>query len=321
MRRAARAWEEFWFAPEATSPLALVRIAFGVVVLAWTIQMAPDANAFFADGGIAPQAGFHAPAGSWGPLELLSSPAAVALTLTILALASICLISGRRPRLAALLIFLGLLALERRNPFVFNSGDNLLRVIALVLALAPAGGAALASEQRSRWALRLLQVQLSVIYLAAASAKLTGSTWRDGTALAYALRLDDLERFALPAWLTASDPLTTALTYCTLGFEVLAGLLVWSRRLRPWVLGAGVAVHLTIDLVLRVGFFSYAVLVLYLAFVPPEVASRWIAAVAGAARGMGQQMRRSEVCSKPVAPLARRRSIRAAAEEGPPCTE
>jgi hypothetical protein len=40
------------------------------------------------------------------------------------------------------------------------------------------------------------------------------------------------------------------------------------------VLLAGVALHLGIEYRLRVGFFSWAVLVSYLAFVPPDVAER-----------------------------------------------
>ena len=37
MKRLGAAWRHFWFEPEETSTLALVRIAFGLVVLAWTL--------------------------------------------------------------------------------------------------------------------------------------------------------------------------------------------------------------------------------------------------------------------------------------------
>ena len=47
--------------------------------------------------------------------------------------------------------------------------------------------------------------------------------------------------------------------------------------LRPWVLLAGVALHLGIDYAVRVGFFSYAVFVAYIAFLPPPTHSvNWI---------------------------------------------
>jgi hypothetical protein len=50
--------------------------------------------------------------------------------------------------------------------------------------------------------------------------------------------------------------------------------LVWNRRLRPWVLGVGVAFHLCIDLFLDVGFFSYAMVLAYGAFLLPAAADR-----------------------------------------------
>jgi len=45
---------------------------------------------------------------------------------------------------------------------------------------------------------------------------------------------------------------------------------VWNRRLRPWVLLAGALLHLGIEYSVRVGFFSLAMLTLYLAFLNPE---------------------------------------------------
>jgi hypothetical protein len=164
-------------------------------------------------------------------------------------------------------------------------------VIALYLALAPAGAAlSLDRARRARerfwefparapWALRLMQVQLSVIYLATAWTKMRGTTWNDGTAVSYALRVGDLERFPVPHLLTDSVLVTNLMTYGTLATEVALGVLVWNRRARPWVLGLGVALHLGIDYSMRVGFFTFAMLVLYLAFVPPETASRAILAM------------------------------------------
>jgi hypothetical protein len=132
---------------------------------------------------------------------------------------------------------------------------------------------------RAPWALRLMQVQLSVLYLAGLWAKLRASEWNDGTAISYAVRLDDLARFDMPASLATSELLVNLLTYGTLAIEALIGILVWNRALRPWVLGLGVALHVGIDLTLRVGFFSYAIFVLYLAFLPPGAVSARLPAI------------------------------------------
>ena len=284
------AWERFWFRPQPTSTLALVRIAFGVVVLGWTLALLPGLFAWFGGDGILPRqpGGID---GWWGPLGPAAPDGVLVAAAIALLAASACLVAGYRTRLAALLVFLGLLAFQRRDPWVFDSGDGLLRVIALYLALAPAGAAlSLDRARRARerfwefparapWALRLMQVQLSVIYLATAWTKMRGTTWNDGTAVSYALRVGDLERFPVPHLLTDSVLVANLMTYGTLATELALGVLVWNRRARPWVLGLGLALHLGIDYSMRVGFFTFAMLVLYLAFVPPESASRAILAV------------------------------------------
>ena len=63
-------------------------------------------------------------------------------------------------------------------------------------------------------------------------------------------------------------------TWGTLAVEGAIPLLVWNRRTRPWVLAAGAALHLSIDLTLRTGFFTWIVLASYVSFVPPERAER-----------------------------------------------
>jgi hypothetical protein len=58
------------------------------------------------------------------------------------------------------------------------------------------------------------------------------------------------------------------------------------------VLGLGVFLHLAIDVTMRVGFFSYGLFVLYIAFLPPEAVSARLLAlrrrVLGAARAPAQ---------------------------------
>ena len=154
--------------------------------------------------------------------------------------------------MAAVVVFVGVLSLERRNPFVFNSGDGLIRVIAFYLMFAPSGESlSLDRWRRARetfwefparapWALRLMQVQLSILYLASVWAKLAGETWNNGTAVSYALRLEDLQRFEPPTALATSELVSNLLTYGTIAVEASLGVLVWNRTLRPYVLALGV---------------------------------------------------------------------------------
>jgi hypothetical protein len=285
--RAVAAWRRFWFEPEETSTLALVRIAFGLVVLLWTLSLVRDAEGFFSADGLLAQPDFPGrAAASWGMLDLFEGEVAAVAVLVALTLAALCLIVGQDTRLAAVVVFIGVLSLERRNPFVFNSGDGLIRVIAFYLMLAPSGES-LSLDRRRRegarfwefparapWALRLMQVQLSIVYLSSVWTKLAGETWNNGTAVSFALRLDDLQRFEPPDALATSELAMNLLSYGTLAVEAALGVLVWNRTLRPYVLALGVVMHLSIDLSLRVGFFSLTLFVLYIAFLPPDGVSR-----------------------------------------------
>jgi hypothetical protein len=291
MTRVSARWNQFWFEPESTATLAVVRILFGLVVLEWSLTLLPDLGTFFSPHGVLPrQPAFTSP-GLWGPLSLSPSFGATIGIYIALVAAAVCLTLGFGSRLASAIVWLGVLALTRRNPYVFNSGDSYLRVFAFYLLLTPAGtslslgrwlrhrGEFWAFPRRSLWGLRLLQVQVSLIYLTAFWDKIrTGPLWSNGTALSFVLRIGDVRRFPTPVFATNSVA-TNLMTYGTLAVEFSLGVLVWNKRLRPWVLAIGIAFHLLIDYSIRVGSFSLVAIVALIAFVSPDATERAINAV------------------------------------------
>ena len=288
--RTLAAWNNFWFRPAEASTFALFRIAFGVLVLAYTLSLAPTLFAFYSDDGILPAQPEYSGTLAWGLLGVFPSDGAVVLFYFLLLVGAICLLVGFQTRLAALVVFVCLISFGRRNPWVLNSGDLLVQVLAFYVLLMPSG-AALSVDRwlrepgrfwlfptRAIWPLRLVQVQVSILYLAAVWAKVRGTTWNDGTAVSYAFRIGDLDRLPVPGFVTDSLVLANLMTFGTLAIELSLGILVWNRVLRPWVLLLGVALHLGIDYSVRVGFFSYAVLAAYVAFIPPDTARSLILA-------------------------------------------
>ena len=274
-------WERFWFEPSSTSTLAVVRVAFGLVMTAWTLSLVPHLMDLFGEDAIVstqPRLGD----GVWGVLDVVESDAAVIAVFATLLVASVCLTVGFLTRIAAVLVFVGVVSFERRNVYVFNSGDSLLRAFALYMMLAPAG-ASLSVDRwrkakdrfwefplRAPWALRLFQIQISVIYISTVWSKVRGTTWNDGTAVSYALRIEDLERFPVPSFLAESLTIANLMTYGTLALELSLGVLIWNRKVRPYVIALGIGMHLSIEYQIRVGFFAGGMLTGYLAFVPPE---------------------------------------------------
>ncbi|QLL09153.1 HTTM domain-containing protein [Mycobacterium vicinigordonae] len=126
------------------------------------------------------------------------------------------------------------------------------------------------AQTKANWPIRLIQVQMSLIYLAAARSKLAGETWLNGTAVAYALRIDDMRRVPLPQWLVNNALAMNVMTWGAIAIELTVALLVWLPRFRAWVLAGGVLLHLMIDVHIQIGIFSYATLVMYLAWLSPE---------------------------------------------------
>jgi hypothetical protein len=273
-------WNSFWFTPEPVYTLGLVRMVFGVVTVAWTLALLPDLYEVFGEQGVAPQTGRLDY--QWSVLEIWPGDRALMIAWVLLLVSALALTVGWHSRLAAVVVFVLIQSFVRRGVYIANAGDAILTIVALVLALCSCG-AALSLDQRRRtgsfwsaqtrsaWPIRLLQVQLSVIYVVSVQAKLTGKTWMDGSAVFYAWRSDG--RWATlpaPEWMASNAILVNALTWGTLLVELAIAVLVWNRRLRLPVLSAGVVMHLAIMVNLNVAFFSVAMFVLYVAFVPPD---------------------------------------------------
>lgn len=282
--RSARAgfsswWEKTFFVEESTASVAVIRLLTGVLLVFWAVSLTPDFTAFFGQDPIAPSSTMSN--GRWSLLTLWDSDGAAVALYFLLILSGVAVAIGWHTRLAAALAFIVLVSVDRKNPYVLNAGDVLLRHITFFTLLAP-GGVALSVAARNRhgtiwafpprlaWPRRLMQVQLSVIYIATVIGKLGGDTWQEGTAVGYALRIGDMVRIPLPGLVLDNLLLVNLLTFGTLLVEFALGVLIWNRRLRPWVLLAGLLFHLSIDLTLMVGFFSPAILVLYVAFIEPE---------------------------------------------------
>jgi hypothetical protein len=290
-------WQRFWFTPQSTAPVEVIRIVFGAVATAWMLSLAPVLVPFFGRGAAIPPP--QLPALGWTLLTLFQGTPFIWAMWLFGTLGAAALTVGYRTRLAALLVFVVMVSVNRQAPLAFNAGDGLLRVLSFYVLLMPTGSAASVDRwrsdpaglwtfpQRAPWALRLAQVQLSVIYLTTVWEKADGVLWREGSAVSFAMRIGDLVRLPVPSVITDSRVLSEAATYGTLVAELAIGVLVWNRVARPWVLALGVVLHLSIELTLAVGFFSIGMLTLYLAFLSPHRAEQ----VLQAARDRSRQLR------------------------------
>jgi uncharacterized membrane protein YphA (DoxX/SURF4 family) len=196
--------------------------------------------------------------------------------------ATVCLLLGFLTRLSAAGAWLLSLSFAGLNQYIDNAGDQIRGIILFYLMLCPAGAAwSLDAWLRRRrggpagpvrvypWPLRLLFLQLVLIYFLNGLYKLTGSNWIRGDSLYYVLCDLSLSRVSY-AQLPIPYEATRLLTWIVLGWEAGFPLWIALRWTRKPALVLGVLFHLGILLTMELGGFAPYALTLYLPLVPWE---------------------------------------------------
>lgn len=285
MLQLSQAWNRFFFTPQRPTVLALYRMAFAALVLLDLFLFYPDWLTWLGDDGLLSMNAVPG-AGRFTHLSIFDIwPPGDAATLAlfwIFVIFAFFLSIGFLSRFSSVIVFVALLSIQKRNPMITSGGDALLRLDAFFLMFAPTGAALsvdrLISRYRGRqpresklvlpWAQRMIQIQTTVLYLSTAYWKLRGHTWIDGTALYYVFHLIEFKQFSIPG--ASHMALIKLMTWSTLAIELSLGTLVWIRRLRYWVLLAGVCLHAGIEYALNIPLFSLTVVASYLTFVEPQ---------------------------------------------------
>ena len=275
--------EDFWLGHISTARFALLRAALGATVFLWGLTLAPDLLAIFGDGGFAD----GVPLNRSKVLVLfryIDGNTAVVASYVLLMLGSVALIVGRFTRLALPVVALLLITFTTVGAGFFIGTENVMRVLAVELALFAAltpspyldrsalraGGPATLPA----WGVRLVQVQMTILYATTAIAKWQGEAWRDGVAVLDALTPVHTLRFSVPSALTESDLFVSLLTWGVLGFETLLPFLLWHPRTRRTAVMLAFLAHLGFGLFIELGLFPLAMAVGLCAFLSDSDAER-----------------------------------------------
>lgn len=288
-RSAVRGWVAFFFSPSDPTPLGLIRIALGLLLL-WDFGMlGVDLRANLGSDGWA---------GADAAREFLkeTSPSAWSLWFLVpdgaLPMAyGACMIvllaftAGLSSRVAAVLTWAIVVSTARRAPILLFGFDQVVSTWALDLAVTGASGQALSidrllARRRGKVAagppaptvsanlcLRLIQLHLALIYGAAGLAKLRGEPWWDGMAMQFLVITPEFRRADL-SWTAAYPMALSFLTHVALALEIAYPILVWVKPLRPLILTMVFAMHVGIDRTLGLTEFGLAMMAGNLAFVP-----------------------------------------------------
>lgn len=268
----AKATNEFFFKPQGVQSVALMRICFGLLLIANWVMVWNYLDVFWGVDGIVSLktsimygSDWRFSLFDWMP----NDPRTPVLIALLNLIGAIGVTLGLFTRTSIAIAFFTLVSIHNRNIFIMNSADLIFRNLLFFMFFSASGYAysldrwiklkrGLAPEvpeEKAPWALRLIQIQFSLIYIATVMFKMKGEYWADGTAVYIATRLDEFVKFSVPLILN-SMIMIKLLTWGTLVVEFALGTLVWVKELRYWVLLAGVGLHIGIELTMNIPLFE-----------------------------------------------------------------
>lgn len=270
------AYEKFLFDSCDPRMCSVLRLAVGVILIVYTIVWMLDAERWFTDAGVLQTATARELGGGqyksllfWLP----STKTVVELCLVALLVQSCLLLLGCWSRVQAAMIFVWLTSFQHRNPMICDGEDTVLRWWLFAMIFMPLDHRFsllryLRKQPRSAattadaWALRIIHIELTAIYLSTAWCKYQGVTWRDGTALYYVSRMTDMfGRFWLPDILFESPWIITLSTWSVLAVESALPVLLWISPLRKSAIVLGIGLHLAIEYSMNLFLFEWIMIV------------------------------------------------------------
>lgn len=280
----AELWNRFWFTPEDTALVGVLRILVGSMVFythaVWTFEL----NSFFGSQAVIPREyrsllgdgenGWGLPNLLWSHFDWLPSDHWI-LPVHLVGLGIVGMFTlGIWSRLTGFLTTALVISYVNRTTGAQYGLDQINSFLVLYLALGPAGKF-LAWDQWLRRrrgtdlpdrtvsaniSLRLIQVHMCIVYLFAGLGKLQGDTWWTGQAIWGAVANFEYQTWDL-TWLAGQMALVNLLTYGTLFWEVSYPFLVWPRLTRPIWLTLAVLVHAGIGLAM--GMITFGLIMIF----------------------------------------------------------
>lgn len=299
-----------WVGRVDSRPLSLFRIAFGVLLLKNALYLIPVAHLFYSDDGLVPRAQFWAePAqvglGQFSFLNGIGASWGAVLFFSVWAMVALALLVGYHTRLMAVLNYVIWLSVLHRNPLSLHAPDHVLLLLSFWILFLPLDhhytiqhwfawrrqqqpsdranpGYANKNLVRTTYAfpVRVIQIQIALIYFFTSYTKWQGLYWRTGEALFYTFQQQSFLSL-IGLWLSATAPLWLyhLLTWATLLIEASFPLLVFLPVGQPWAKAVGLTLaallHLGIAITMAIPDFSLVMGISYLLFFEPEWV-RWL---------------------------------------------
>lgn len=285
--RAFDAWNRFFHAPVDPSVCGLFRIGYASLLLLNMLVLLPELTQWFGEEGVLPLGAAQAviDRNRWTLFQWLPQNDGVVWACYLVFLAQIVGLGlGFFSRFNAVCVFLWLVSFQHRNRLLFDGEDNVFRLMGFFLIFLPLGKAyAIDAARRVKrglarhppapepaWALRLVQLQMCLIFVSTALEKLRGAEWLDGSAVYYVTRLDVYRFGPLPDNFLTSTWAMKAATWGVLAAECIVPIAVWIPGTRRLALGVAVAMHLAMAYAMNLFLFQWIMILGWLTFLTPD---------------------------------------------------
>lgn len=280
---------DLFLTPTSGEAISVFRIALGILVLYYLlVSVSWNIDRYYGERGILPRADWlTTDASRWTLLGTSSSELLLHGLWAASIVAAAMFTLGLFTRVAAVLTYAGLVSFYNRNPWLMNAGDHLVVILVFLCIVAPAGlrfsvDAWLRRRRAARtgrlpaavpvYGVTIVRLLVCFVYLSSFVHKMSNSSWRKGEAVT---RILDSARFG--SGLVDFDSFPIVERMATWGTLVIEGvfLLALLKRWRPWILIAGIGLHLGIELMMKIPMFTAVMLVSYIALLDDgEV--RWL---------------------------------------------
>ncbi len=280
-------WQNFWFAPMDLAGAALARMALGLTLFFTYLGRFENLNLLTSEALLPRGQAMLLLPENMRPLWLWTFwPDSWALAVhSVFCLALLLWVFGIGGRVLGILVWVLHMGFIQRNYAIVFGADVMAAVFLfyLVLIQTPAQiknmamfrqGKDFFSEDHSRSdilssvMIRLLQIQMGIIYAYTGFEKLKGTTWWDGTAL--------WSIFANPqmVWLDMTFVRNFAwvlpvMAFSTIVFEIYFPAAMLSSKLKNYWLAAGLTFHLGIAFLMSLWSFSFVMLAIYFVYIDP----------------------------------------------------
>jgi predicted DCC family thiol-disulfide oxidoreductase YuxK len=293
-------WTQIWFESRPTTAIEITRIGLGLAMLLNYGLASPYILTLWGDEG-------------WLPRSLLSEVVDDPLMQSVLYYftapwqqvafhvlfvgACAALAVGWRTSWAKWLVLIGHVSYTYRNPAITYGFDSITASLLVILCFAPVGRALSLDRVRevrrakranlmahpplpeSAWSaacIRLMQLQMAVLFFISGVEKLRGEEWWEGDAIWRVFVHTDyyngtwlLDLLANHFWLV------NVATYGTILIELAYPFLIWQRETRPYLLAAAIFLHLQFGLLMGLYFFSFVMIMGHMSFLRQE----WLTAL------------------------------------------